>query len=185
MPGVLGISRRPTPREWRRAGFTFVGGLVVILLAIFLVHPQPGLLPSGTAAPPLVLDTDAGSRLDVLKSASQKPVTVEFFEATCGDCQQDATAVCRLAAGFSDVMVVAVGAGNEAAATLQAFAARYMAAPCPVILLVDPLQRASHDYQVSVVPTVYVVDKNGKIAYGGVGATGIQGVAGALRALHA
>jgi peroxiredoxin len=157
----------------------------VILLAIFLVHPQPGLLTSGTAAPPIVLDTDTGSRLDVLKSASPRPVAVEFFETSCVDCQEDAAAVCGLATGFPDVMVVAVDAGNDTAAALQAFAARYMAAPCPVTLLVDPRQNVSHDYQVAVVPTVYVVDKSGKIAYGGVGAAGIQGTAGALRTLHA
>lgn len=186
MPGIIGLTRRPTRREWRRAVITGVLGLVGLFLVILLVHPsQPPLLADGTGAPSIVLASDTGRRLDVLALAALHPVVVEFFETSCVSCEQDAEPLCAVSNAFPDVTVVAVGAGGEAAPALRAFEAKYLQPPCRVTVLVDPGRTVAHAYQAAVVPTVYVIDRSGHIAYGGVGVAGIHGVAAMLHQLHA
>src|SRR4029077_6897324 len=90
VPGILGLTRRPTRREWRRAIITFVVGVGVIFLAIVLVHTQPPLLANGTVAPPIVLESDAGQKIDVLRGAAHHAVVLEFFETACVTCEQRA-----------------------------------------------------------------------------------------------
>ena len=160
-------------------------GVAALFLVILLVHPSPPLLSTGTAAPAIVLKSDTGQRLDVLAVAAHHPVVVEFFEESCVSCQQDAQTLCAASNAFPEVTVVAVDAGGAPASALQTFATKYLTPPCHVTVLVDPSQRAAHDYQAAVVPTVYVIDSNRKISYGGVGASGIHGVAAALRRLNA
>ena len=157
----------------------------MIFLAIVLVHTEPPLLARGTDAPAIVLQSDTGVRVDVLRGAAHHAVVVEFFETACVSCQHGAPALCAAGAGFPDVTIVAVDAGAEAAPALRAFVARYLPSSCNATVLVDPAQSVSHAYRAAVVPTVYVVDRNGKIAYGGVGPAGIDGLAAALRQLHA
>lgn len=149
------------------------------------MHPSPPLLATGAAAPAIALQSDTGQSLDVLAMSAHHPAVVAFFETSCAVCQQDAEALCAASNAFPGVAVVAVDAGGASASALLAFAAQYLMPPCHVTVLVDPRKSAAHSYQVAVVPTIYVIDSNRKIAYGGVGAGGIHGVAAVLHQLNA
>jgi thiol-disulfide isomerase/thioredoxin len=143
---------------------------------VLLVHPQPPLLAVGTVAPPIVLKTPDGVSLDVIHAAGQRPVAVEFFETTCLTCQQEAPSLCALQAMLPQTIFVAVNGARESSSAMKTYAQRYQGAGCNITLLADPNGAVNQSYEITVVPTVYVIDKNGKIAYAGVGASGIDGL---------
>jgi peroxiredoxin len=156
---------------------------VALFLITLLVHPSPPMLQVGSPAPAIALRTIGGQSDNVLPSADHHPVVVEFIEAGCVTCQQEAAALCRLGVTYTHVTFVAVDAAADPAAAVQGFAARYLSPGCTTMVLLDPGLPVSRSYDVRVVPTVYVVDSSGKIAYGGLGASGIEGVAPVLQRL--
>lgn len=162
---------------------TFVLGLGALVLVVLLVRPQPPLLAVGTAAPPIVLKTPDGVSDDVIHSAGGRPVAVEFFETTCATCQQAGPSLCALQAMLPQAVIVAVNAARESSSAMRAYAQRYQGANCTITLLADPDFTVNQNYEITVVPTVYVIDKNGKIAYGGVGAQGIDSLKPVLQRL--
>jgi peroxiredoxin len=143
---------------------------------VLLVHPQPPLLAVGNMAPPIVLKTPDGVSLDVIHAAGQRPVVVEFFETTCPTCQQQAPSLCALQAMLPQTVFVAVNGARESSSAMKTYAQRYQGAGCNITLLGDPNGTVNQSYEITVVPTVYVIDKNGRIAYAGVGASGIDGL---------
>jgi hypothetical protein len=50
-PGVLGVTRRPTRREWRRALLTCAVGMVALALVVVFVRPGPTSCPSAAPHP--------------------------------------------------------------------------------------------------------------------------------------
>ncbi|MGH7722805.1 MAG: TlpA family protein disulfide reductase [Candidatus Dormibacteria bacterium] len=171
--GYLGISRRPSRREWRRALILFAVGIVGLIVVVLVVHPQANLLPLGTAAPAISLDSVGGGHVDVAASANGRPYIVEFFEAGCAHCQQVAGQLCK-----ERVAVFAVDAAKDSAPTISSYRSRY-AARCGYPLLLDPKLSAGSAYNVNVVPTVYLV-KAGRIAYAGAGLDGVNGLGSAV-----
>lgn len=158
-------------------------GIAALFLIILFVHPPSPMLQPGTSAPNIALRTAGGQSENVLPSANHHPVVVEFIEAGCVTCQQEAPVLCRMGATYPQVTFVAVDAATESAAALEGFAARYLTPGCATIVLLDPGLQVSRAYDVRVVPTVYVVDSAGKITYGGLGSSGVEGVAPVLQRL--
>jgi peroxiredoxin len=158
-------------------------GIVILFLLVFFIHPQPPLLATGAAAPAIALQTADGRRVDVFAAASHGPVLIQFFDTVCVNCREQQVALCTLAASFPRASVVEVDAGRESAAAVGAYAHANVAAPCRVTLLVDPGATVSQRYAITVVPTYYVVDSAGHIAFGGVGATGLAAAQPVLRQL--
>ena len=152
-------------------------------MVVLLVHPQPPLLAVGTVAPSIVLKTPDGVSDDVIHSAGQRPVAVEFFETTCPTCQQAAPSLCALQAMLPQAVIVGVNAARESASAMKIYAQRYQGSNCDITLLADPNGMVNQNYEITVVPTVYVIDKNGKIAYAGVGAQGIDALKPVLQRL--
>jgi hypothetical protein len=171
--GYLGINRRPSRREWRRALIFFATGMVALLLVVVFVRPQSNLLPVGATAPAISLDAVGGGHVDVAAAAAGKPYILEFFEAGCAHCQQVAGQLCA-----EPVPVFAVDAAKDSAPTISSYRSQY-AARCAYPLLLDPNLSAGSSYDVNVVPTVYVI-KQGKVAYAGAGLDGVNGLGAAL-----
>jgi hypothetical protein len=172
--GYLGITRRPTRREWRRALILFAVGMVGLVLVVTFIHPRADLLPVGTTAPAISLDVVGGGHLTVASVAGTQPYVVEFFEAGCAHCQQVASQLCGVA-----VPVFAVDAAKESAQTIASYHSQY-APRCNYPLLLDPNLSAGSAYNVNAVPTVYLV-KGGRIAYAGAGLDGVNGLAAAVQ----
>lgn len=183
MRGIIGLSRRPTRREWRRAFVLFSLGLVALLVVVLVVHPQPPLLATGTPAPKVTLHDSDGASHDVFAEAAGNPVVLEFFTDSCTSCQRQARDLCELHRAFPMVGVAAINAGREPASAVRAYAQRYLTPGCTVRLLVDPHGAVSQSYAITVVPTVYVVDRNGKIAAGGFGEGTVAAASRELRRL--
>jgi hypothetical protein len=171
--GYLGINRRPSRRDWRRALIFFASGIVALILLTLLVRPQADLLPVGATAPAISLDAVGGGHVDVAAAAAGKPYIVEFFEAGCAHCQQVAGQLCT-----EPVPVFAVDAAKDSAPTVSSYHSQY-AARCTYPMLLDPSLSAGSSYNVKVVPTVYVI-KQGKVAFGGTGLDGVNALGAAV-----
>lgn len=180
---MLGISRRPTGREWRRVILVFIVGVAALLFAMVVLRPQPQLLPLGTTPPVIQLSDDAGTTVSVPSIAAGRPLVVEFFATSCPVCQHEAISVCDVAQRHPRAQVVAVEAEGHSPSEIHAFRQQY-APQCSFPQLVDPQSSAAHSWSVNVVPTVYVLDSSGKITYAGSGADGVAGLDAALVALH-
>lgn len=170
-PGYLGISRRPSRREWRRALLLFAAGTVGLVLVLLLIHPQANLLAVGARAPDVSLDAAGGGHVDVPAAAAGRPYILEFFEAGCAHCQEVAGELCQ-----EPLPVFAVDAARESAATVSQYRRQY-APRCAYPMLLDPNLRAAGAYAVNAVPTVYIV-RAGRIDFAGAGLDGVN----ALRA---
>jgi thiol-disulfide isomerase/thioredoxin len=172
--GYLGITRRPSRREWRRALLFFAAVTVGLIVVVVFVRPKASLLPVGAAAPAISLDAAGGGHVDVAATAAGRPYIVEFFEAGCAHCQQVAGQLCA-----ESVSVFAVDAAKDSAATVTSYRHQYAPA-CSYPMLLDPNLSAGLSYSVNVVPTVYLV-KDGKIAYAGAGLDGVNALDAAVR----
>jgi hypothetical protein len=171
--GYLGISRRPTRRQWLRAWLLFVVGVVVLTLLFFFIRPQPSLLAVGTGAPAIDLDAAGGGPIHLPAAAAGEPYVLEFFGAGCAHCQEVAGQLCK-----EKVAVFAVDAAKESATTINAFR-RQFAPGCSYPMLLDPTFIAVQAYAVTVVPTVYLV-KRGRVAFAGAGLDGLSALPAAV-----
>ncbi|MGH7685896.1 MAG: TlpA family protein disulfide reductase [Candidatus Dormibacteria bacterium] len=141
-----------------------------------MIRPQPQLLALGATAPALVLQSIEGDRIDALATAAHHNLVVQFFDAQCDTCARQAAQLCSVAQRHSADTVVAVDAAGESTAVVSDYARANRPSSCPVTLLLDPGLGVSRGYRAAVVPTVYVVDSNGKIAYAAVGSAGVDGL---------
>ncbi|MFN2452235.1 MAG: TlpA family protein disulfide reductase [Candidatus Dormibacteria bacterium] len=155
----------------------------LILGTVVAVAPRalaPPRLSLGTAAPAIRLNDADGLRRDVQGTAPGRPVLVEFLDTGCAVCRQEVAAVCRLAVVHPNARVVAVDAVGEDGVRLRQFRRDQGAGCIRFPLLVDPGAMVTHAYGVSAVPTIYLLDSAGRVAYSGVGAAGVEGAAAAL-----
>ena len=148
-----------------------------------VVRPPAQLLPLGTAAPGIVLNSASGQKVNALQAAAHHNLVIQFFDTQCDTCRNQAPQLCVLAHDHSGDVFVGVDAGREDASTLSAYAQTYLPQPCPVMLLLDPDLKVSRAYRAAVVPSVYVVDSSGKIGYAAVGSAGVDGLDAALQRL--
>ena len=148
-----------------------------------VVRPAAQLLPLGAAAPPLTLTDTTGKRLNALQAAAHHNLVIDFFDTQCDTCKGQSAELCGVAQQHGSDVFVAVDAGGEAAAAVSSYAQTNFPSPCPVTALPDPTRSVSRAYRAAVVPTVYVVDSGGKIAYAAVGSAGVDGLAATLQRL--
>ena len=157
--------------------------MVALFLLVLVIHPQPQLLAAGTRAPAIRLESIAGEQVDALAAAAHHSLVVEFFDTQCDTCARQEGLLCSLAGQHAADVFVAVDAAGETRSAVAAYGRDNQPAGCPVTLLLDPGLGVSRAYRAAVVPTLYVVDSSGKIAFGAVGSAGVDGLDPTLRQL--
>ncbi len=154
-------------------------GQVETRLVAGLPGSGPALLPPGTVAPPFTLRTPTGARVS-LRSLRGRAVLLEFFATWCPHCAAEAPHLAGLARSLpSDrYAFVAVNADSETAPSVLAYHI-YFGLGFPALL--DPGGRAGsfHSpgtrgpittaYRVHSIPTFYVLDPAGRVAWAGAG----------------
>lgn len=169
-----------------RAAFGRRLALAAALAALaFLVAQQflgMGTLPDGTFAPELSLPRAdrPGERLELARlRAAGKVVVLDFWSTTCAPClsQMKALDALQRRMGARGVQVVGVCAGGEPVGEVASFLERHGAA-YPVA--VDEDGAATAAYRVRSLPTLYVIDREGRVAASHVGFWPEGGVAGAV-----
>ena len=162
-----------------------VAVVVTIFSSVLIPHLFPHkLLAVGTQAPSLSLDAAAGGTIDIPTAAEGRPFVLEFFETSCPVCQHEVPAVCDLARTHPDVKFFGVNAARETASAVQQFRRQQGGGCITFPLLIDLRSDALRRYTVTVVPTVYLVDVHGRVAYAGTGAGGVEGLKTAIAALQ-
>jgi peroxiredoxin len=167
--------------------FALAVAATVISFAVVSRISGPRLLPGGTAAPALSATSAEGQKVALFgkDNPPPRPVVLEFFETTCAVCQQEVQPMCGVHAQHGGADFYGVDAAREGAAAVDGFR-RAQAGGCTSWpLLLDPSSSILRAFSVTVVPTVYVIDTRGRVAYTGTGQGGVDGLAAALRSLGA
>lgn len=119
-------------------------------------------------APALVLK-DIDDKSHDLASLKGKVVLVNFWATWCPPCRREMPSMDRLAQKLAGTafVVLAVNIGEDAD-TIHTFTSQLDTAPSFPILL-DPHARTMQTWKISGLPTTYLIDPQGRIAYSAVG----------------
>ncbi len=119
-------------------------------------------------APALVLK-DIDDKSHDLASLRGKVVLVNFWATWCPPCRREMPSMDRLAQKLAGTafVVLAVNIGEDAD-TIHTFTSQLDAGPSFPILL-DPHARTMQTWKISGLPTTYLIDPQGRIAYSAVG----------------
>jgi len=157
--GTSGISR------WVLA----TSAVCILLLAPVGLHGQEVGIPLGTQGPDAAVEDLQGRPLQLLSLVQPgKPALLEFWAVWCGECETLQPELDRIHARFGDqVTLVAVAVG--VAQTLRRVN-RHLESHNPGYPFVwDARGAAVRAYEAPTTSTVVLLDRNGKVAYTGVG----------------
>ena len=146
------------------------------------IEPRPALLTAGTTAPDWQLTTPDGDRVS-LASLRGNVVVMDFWATWCGPCMMAMPGIQKVHEHFQDraVKVIGVncmeGAGGDPA--------RYMRTQEYTYSLLLDGDGVADLYNVSGIPTFYVVDQEGRIAFSSVGAGSEDGLTAIIEKLLA
>ncbi|MGA3041458.1 MAG: TlpA disulfide reductase family protein [Bryobacteraceae bacterium] len=120
-------------------------------------------------APQIKLASLDGRQVSIADFRDKKAVVVAFWASWCGPCRMEMPILRdfymkrRQATTDFEVLAISLDDDKESAE----IAATELKMPFPVLL--DSLHAAADAYQVQAIPTLMIVAKDGKVAYGKVG----------------
>jgi thiol-disulfide isomerase/thioredoxin len=135
----------------------------IVLLAAVLAAPVPaGAVAVGDPAPALALATADGRTVEI-GSLRGKAVWVDFWASWCGPCKRSFPWMNEMHAkyGGRGLEIVAVNVDKR-----REDAEKFLAvAPARFTVVYDPAGTAPAAWQVKAMPTSYLVDANGRVAF--------------------
>ena len=128
---------------------------------------QPSLVD--TLAPDFSASTIDGRTVSLADFHGQKKVVVAFWASWCGPCRLEMPALTKFYrsnhTASSDFEILAVSIDEDPKAVNDFATAQKLNFP----VLLDPGQKMASAFDVDGIPTMFVIDKRGKITYGHVG----------------
>ena len=128
---------------------------------------QPALVDK--MAPSFSATTLDGRTVSLADFRGQKKVVVSFWASWCGPCRMEMPALIKFYQdnhrATSDFEILAVSIDGDPKDVSDFATAQKMTFP----VLLDPRQKMANSYEVDGIPTMFVIDKNGKITYGHAG----------------
>lgn len=114
-------------------------------------------------APDFWAATPDGRIVSLADFRGKKKVAVTFWASWCAPCRSELPQLNRLYKAYhtasSDFEIVAVSNDLDTAAATKFAAEKQLAFP----VLLDPSERVASAYQRKVLPTIFIVDKNGEV----------------------
>jgi len=158
----------PSARNTEDRGFfTFAAGAVALAVLVgFFVLPRIAHTNKAEARPapdfvlPVIHNGEAGSRL-ALADMKGKPVLIDFWATWCGPCAMQTPIVDRLAKRYEGKLdVVGIDVADDDA-NLARRHAQQKQLSYPIV--VDEKGLTQREYGVNKLPTLIIIDKDGKI----------------------
>ncbi|HHH42965.1 MAG TPA: TlpA family protein disulfide reductase [Gammaproteobacteria bacterium] len=151
-------------------------GLLVFLWAV--VSSQAADLPplthnltavKGSPLAPLLRLKNMDDEIVDIKALQGKVIVLNFWATWCPPCRREMSSLekLHLATAEKDVVVLAVNIGEDEETVFSFMGVIDTAPTFPVLL--DPDSLSLEHWKVQGLPTTYIIDKNGKIAYRAVG----------------
>ncbi len=152
---------------------------LVLLAAPEMVPPQKAEL-LGHSAPEVTL-TLADGKTTKLSDLKGKPVVLSFWASWCGPCRKELPALAALAAKRGDVHFLAVNVDRDRAPAEKFL--KELKLPLPIAF--DPDSAVVSQFDVVVMPTMFMVDKNGTVKFRKTGFAADKGLVELIAALDA
>jgi peroxiredoxin len=152
--------------------------LFALLLSLTLAAAAGALLPQGRKAPSFTLNTTDNGTVK-LSQYLGKPVVLDFWAPWCAPCRRALPELQKLSARYQAKGLVVLGVAVDGDPRSIASTARQAGVRYP--LLVDSAGNAGEAYQVAAIPTLYLVDKRGMIAFSEVGFAGPTALEAAIK----
>lgn len=138
-----------------------IAASLAVLPRLFRAHASPqGDAPDFTAA--LVANGEPGTTDVSLSAFRGRPVVLDFWATWCGPCQAEAPIVDQVAERYKDRGLVVVGVNTSDEEGLAAPWARKKGIRFPIAY--DRGNKVASAFGVHNIPTLVVIDKQGKIA---------------------
>jgi len=154
---------RPKPASERPAWLlpALIMALSVVVGAVIL--PRLGTRLEGAPSPDFSLPVVFGGEPDGRVKLSEqrgKLVVLDFWASWCKPCREQAHVLAAVSKNNSKVVVIGINVSDSPAA-----AQRYLAeARPPWVVLEDSDDLAAQAYQVKTLPTLVIIDREGKVA---------------------
>lgn len=173
---------------WTPKSRKFIPFLIILIVTAFLIERQRG---GGSLPAPRIDILPADSRSAdgtafTLPDLSGRPVPLEdfrgsvvllnFFATWCGPCREEMPAIETLYRAYADQGLVVVGISSDVQGkrVVEPFVENY-GLTFPVLL--DAEDTLSKPYRIRGIPTVYLLDRHGRVAGRHVGAADWNGEA--------
>ncbi|HEX3462846.1 MAG TPA: TlpA disulfide reductase family protein [Candidatus Elarobacter sp.] len=144
-------------RRWAARALDVLAVLVVLAaVAKFLILPRLAHREL-VQAPPVALETLNGARFDLARSRG-RVVFLDFWASWCDPCRASIPMVQHFRRTHPEVEVVSVDVG-EPAALVRPFAAKYAMGD----VALDPDQTVAHAFGVTGFPTMFAIDRTGRV----------------------
>lgn len=171
-------SSRQRNSQWS----TRIGVVALVLLVIYLGSQSLGgaLLPEGTPAPTLALPiAHGGSGELALDDLRGHVVLLEFWSTTCPPCLKTMDEIEAIAPLLleQEVRIVGIAVAGEQREDLAHFG-RQRGTTYPLVVGDDATADA---YRVRILPSLYILDREGKVAKTHTGYWSREGIASAIR----
>jgi peroxiredoxin len=160
-------NNKASTRATRKNGIVSRIGLVIIAgLALYLGSMiwRGSLLADGSDAPLWTLPVADGSGQKLsLQDLRGKVVVLDFWSTTCAPCMKEMKELEKIQRRMKELEVVVIGVacGGETLVEVTKFGSRKNV---EYRLVVDKTGAVSDTYLVRSLPTIYVIDRDGKIA---------------------
>jgi len=180
MDNTLALTKAASSGGPRLSAPAVLGVVVLALLTILLTwrasiletalqrqSEQPELVDK--PAPDFSALTLDGRTVSLADFRGQKKVVVSFWASWCGPCRLEMPSLIQFYKtnhrDASDFEILAVSIDEDPKAAADFATAMKLNFP----ILVDPDQKIANAYQVEGIPTMFVIDKDGKVIYGRAG----------------
>ena len=123
------------------------------------------LLKPGTVAPEIVINKDGG-KMNLLAENKDKYIVLDFWASWCGDCRKELKylrSINRTYANTDSIELIGYSFDNEKSAWKKCI--KDSALVWQNYLSDVPMRnsRVKRDYNIGWIPTIYIIDKEGKV----------------------